>query len=116
MAEAVVPHFVAVLEQRLHQPGVLLHLVPHDKKGAVGLVLFEQGHDLGGVDGGGTVVKSQGHGFLGWSARPKRPRVRPPRPVRGGAGEKKPQQRQDHPEMKAVKSRHIIIVLVTSEN
>ena len=64
MAEAVVPHFVAGLNQRLHQPGVLLHPVPHDKKGAMGLVQFEQGHNLGGVDGGGTVVKGQGHGLL----------------------------------------------------
>ena len=70
MAEAVVPHFVAGLKQGLHQPGVLLHLVPHDKKGAVGLVQFEQGHNLGGVDGGGAVVKGQGHGlFVGGPAQ-----------------------------------------------
>ena len=115
MAEAVVPHFVAGLNQPLHQPGVLLHPVPHDKKGAVGLVLFEQGHDLGGIDRGGTVVKSQSHGFLGGRPGPNVHGFGPPGRSGEGTGEKQPQQRQGHPAMKAVKLRHNIIILVTRE-
>ena len=116
MAEAVVSHFVAVLEQGLHQPGGLLHLLPQDKKGAVGLVQFEQSHDLRGIVEEGPSSKVRATAFsLGVPAHTvtgSAARTGPGRATR----EKNPEQRQDHPEIKAVKSPHDLIVLVTSEN